>query len=427
MDGLEYRIGLAREAVAARDWTQALERWAAVAEQFPDQSAGLIGKADALAALGRHDEAEALLIEVVERFPTDQWGFVHYAMIASRRRDWHEAQRRWERVRVRFPDRPSGYVGIGEVLRESGRFEEADAALAQATARFPNERWAAIHYAQVAVSRQDWPEALNRWRLVHDRFPDALEGYTRLAEAWAELGGTDEADAILREGADKFASNPHTTRQLAETATRLQRWKVAAALWPAVREHSPDEPTAYANSAEALQQAGRMADADEVLDIGRRRFPGNEVIAMGAVRLALARGDRPRALRQWHTLMAFPERNNPRDRQRIELRKQLALSRPGFDPSSIDIAAWTPGTVISEDPVIILSDCPALEVVEYVALIGIGLSISLWACCGRSSGTLSDASYTARLSSASRVNTRPFGLRSSPTTRPNCLFCASSA
>src|SRR6266480_2296628 len=156
MDSLEDYIGAARAAVANHDWPKALALWGQAAENFPQQSAGILGKGEALREMGRLDEAEAIFANAMERFPTNLWAAANHAIIAARLCDWGEALNRWEGIKETFPDHAVGYVGYGEALRDTGRFDEADAAFAEAEERFPSDVWAATNHAGLAARRQDW-------------------------------------------------------------------------------------------------------------------------------------------------------------------------------------------------------------------------------------------------------------------------------
>jgi tetratricopeptide (TPR) repeat protein len=108
------------------DWPEAIRQWEHLREIFPRVPAGYIAGAQALRAVGRVEEAEAVLLVGADRL--DNVGaepLVEYARFAHGRGDWPEAVRRWEAVRARLPDRPGGYIAGAEALEEMGRHQEA--------------------------------------------------------------------------------------------------------------------------------------------------------------------------------------------------------------------------------------------------------------------------------------------------------------
>jgi tetratricopeptide (TPR) repeat protein len=98
--GIEY----ARIAQERGDWLEALKRYATVTEQFPDQSAGFAGQAEALSHLGRFDGAEALLVRAMGSFPAEPGPYAEHARLAMRRGEPEEALRRWANAVRSFPD-----------------------------------------------------------------------------------------------------------------------------------------------------------------------------------------------------------------------------------------------------------------------------------------------------------------------------------
>ncbi len=95
-------------------------------------------------------------------------------MIAVARRNFSAAAERWATLRDAFPDQLQGYVRGIEALRETGQFDAAESLAEAAMSRFPNQPELAVEHANIPWTRRDWPEALRRWSLVGERFPDQL-------------------------------------------------------------------------------------------------------------------------------------------------------------------------------------------------------------------------------------------------------------
>lgn len=196
----------AREATQRRDWLEALCRWDAVRQRYPDDPWAHCQAGDALRSAGRLDEAEALLAAGIVRFPDHRHIAVAHARTAVARHDWEAALARWEAIRTRFPDVPEAYRGGAEALRELGRADAAEALFADATVRFPDHEWMAIAHAKAAAARRDWQEALRRWERVRTRFPYRVHGYTGGVEALRSLGRSQEAMTLLDEGTAALAA-----------------------------------------------------------------------------------------------------------------------------------------------------------------------------------------------------------------------------
>jgi predicted Zn-dependent protease len=99
-------INLARIAMAAGAWDEALRRWETAMQRFSHNPMTHGGMAETLTELERFDAARAVLDQAANRFPQDA---------------------------------PWLYVGLGKALIEAGRLDEAEGLSADAVARFPND------------------------------------------------------------------------------------------------------------------------------------------------------------------------------------------------------------------------------------------------------------------------------------------------
>ena len=123
-DSLEYGLAKARiEVLSARDPQTALRIFDSKSD--PDAVPNRYGRALALAAVGRHDEAERTFRELVREFP---------GVIAYR-------------------------IGLGEALAASGLTEQALEAFAEAVRLFPRNVPLTISYAEVLLDAERPDEA----------------------------------------------------------------------------------------------------------------------------------------------------------------------------------------------------------------------------------------------------------------------------
>ena len=216
-------------ANARRDWDPAVQRWELVRQRYPDSPSGYAGGGVALRELGRFDEAETVLSAGMERLPHSADIAVTHAAIAGFRRNWPEAAKRWDDVRGRFPTSPSAYIGGAAALRSLGRDDEAESVLAKGVELCPGQAEIAVEYARLAHQREDWPEAVRRWELVSERFPDnsaarrsAEEARRRMQRNAAEPPGpsastTRTAEVVTLEpgDADGYQGLAHDTAKFA--------------------------------------------------------------------------------------------------------------------------------------------------------------------------------------------------------------------
>lgn len=170
-------------------------------------------RSDALAELGRPEQAEAILAEGMGRFPDHLGLAIHHSWMAMGRAEWTEAAGRWEAIRDRFPHQPIGYYEGGLALREAGRLDEADAVLVVGIQKFPDNVEVLRHYALNAHRRRLWAQALTRWQDVLARFPDDAIGKLELqcARYEAQLDALEDPNDAPA-GVDKIGWSDMETR-----------------------------------------------------------------------------------------------------------------------------------------------------------------------------------------------------------------------
>jgi tetratricopeptide (TPR) repeat protein len=76
----------------------------------------------------------------------------------------------------------------------------------------------------------------------------------------------------------------------------------AVAAWQRYRDQEPDDPHGFLEEGKLLKRLGRRADAAELLDRGRERFPDNEWIAIEHAWLIQETGDYPMSLACWRVV-----------------------------------------------------------------------------------------------------------------------------
>lgn len=131
---IEIRIAQARLAEKRGDFDAEVRIWEVIRERFPLASVGYRNSIHRLRAIGREDDAEAVMRAAIERFPQDSWPAIEYALLAHHRRDWSEAVTRWEMLRSAWPDQALGYLRGADALDALGQ-KEAGAQLRAEYAR----------------------------------------------------------------------------------------------------------------------------------------------------------------------------------------------------------------------------------------------------------------------------------------------------
>jgi predicted Zn-dependent protease len=236
-DRFPHDIGLAslyaRLAQRQRDTTEAVRRWQAVRDEFPDDPTGAICLAAVLRESSQFETAESVATEGLQRFPDTPGLLVEHAFATHMRQDWQTAAGRWEAARTRQPEHHIGYVLGAQCLRNLGRVDDAEALLRTAIERFPDLAVPLVEFAWTAHVRRDWASAVDRWEAVAARFPNELARYTGAAQALRELQRLDEAEAMLAAAVTAFPNEQGLLSEHAGLAHFRRDWPEAARRWVA--------------------------------------------------------------------------------------------------------------------------------------------------------------------------------------------------
>jgi tetratricopeptide (TPR) repeat protein len=287
------------------DWTEATSRWHFVRAEFPDRAIGYLGLTATLRGSEQFDTAELLVNEGLTRFPDDAGLLVEAASLAQTRGLWEDAAHRWETVRTRHPGNLGGYLGGAASLREFGQDEQAEVVLQAGIELLPSVPYPALDYAWYAHRRKDWPEAARRWAYVLEHFP--AHGAVGAASAYREMGDLDRADTVLRQAAEQHPSE-QICIEYARMAQRREDWPEAVRRWESVRSKYPGTSIGYVGGAQALFNAGRTDDADELLRQSTIAFPDDRSAHVEYAHAAYWRKDLPEAIRRWERVRGrFPE------------------------------------------------------------------------------------------------------------------------
>ena len=300
-DDLAPRADHAWVAQIARDWPEALHRWAEVRQHHPEEPVGFTAGAIALRELRRFDEADALLAEAIARFPDRRAPLIEHAWLASARRDWPEAAHRWALVRERFPDASEAYLRGAQAASASWQHAEAEALLAAAMDRFPQDDSIACEHAWLAYQQHELDEAARRFETVRRRFPDLVTGYTGGARVLRDQFRLAEAEAMLEEAQRRFPEDPallcehariplfHPLRRERDPDEALRRAERLLARFPFFEE-------GHLLGIRTLRELGRWDEADELAQIAIGLLPQSAAAAVEYGHNARERNDPAEAI-----------------------------------------------------------------------------------------------------------------------------------
>jgi tetratricopeptide (TPR) repeat protein len=282
-----------------------------VLERFPDEAAELPMTPFVLIGLGRLDDAERLTLRGIQRNPDSRDFARIYCEISDHRPDIAERLRRWGAFRRRYPAYGLGFRMEAAALLAAGQDDAAETLLAEGVSVVRDDLGLASDYARRAEARADWPQARRRWAVVLDTFDDPI-GASRAANALAELGRIDQAEAELTEARRRFPLDAQIVDDLATLAERRGDIDAALLRWSELRRDLPHVSRGYTEAARLLRDRGDHAGADALITEGAGRSPREVNLQFTYAALAERQGDWAAAAERWKTNRArFPAHPKP--------------------------------------------------------------------------------------------------------------------
>jgi tetratricopeptide (TPR) repeat protein len=182
----------------------AVDQLRKVAEQQPDSAEAWRDLGDALAAEGRHDEADEAFHKVLEIDPEDETALTaigHAAFQAGRRDD---AVSMLEQVAGRVGGASTAHISLVEMYKALGQLDESLAAARKVAEADPDNALAQLDVAELSLGlgrADDAVDAFERLRQIVEFPEDEVSALQGTIKAELKRGGEQRALELAREAA----------------------------------------------------------------------------------------------------------------------------------------------------------------------------------------------------------------------------------
>jgi tetratricopeptide (TPR) repeat protein len=219
-----------------------------------------------------------------------------------------EAAQLWSSVQI---DSANVAREVASSLLQLKKVEEADRILASAIQVYHNDGSLYVQYARTARTLNLPDEEGRRWKLMRDRFPKNPVGYVQGSIFLARTKSFSGAEELLRIGIDNVGSHESLLIQRAVVAGQAGKWSEALQHWRSVDPRVQLDQSALLSYTATLTKTGQMAEAQEHLEAGLKRFPSNVTMKIRLAELASASGHWGEAVALWRSV-SDDEPNSPR-------------------------------------------------------------------------------------------------------------------
>jgi len=215
-------------------------------------------------------------------------------------------------LREAFPAEPAPYREAALALMEGGHGEEAEILLDAAAEFVALDADMEAAGATLAERRRDWSAAAARWDRARSQAPGTFEYWSNAARCQREAGLGADAEALLREAAQRFPDRIEPTRDLAWLLTHNRRFDEASAIWQHIRDAFPDHSLGFVGGSSVLRMTQRLAEAAILLGQALQRFPADFDLLAERAWLAFDLGEYEDCVTRFAALrVGFPDRALP--------------------------------------------------------------------------------------------------------------------
>jgi tetratricopeptide (TPR) repeat protein len=225
------------------------------------------------------------------------------------------ALRLWHEIREGFYLQATRSAKLFKILLDLREFDDAEKLISDGITRYPREQFYIVGRARVAEMRGDIETALERWRIVRQKFPYLALGYAQTAACLVKADRMDEADAMLAQGIKRSYNDVFCLMEHARIAEARGKFDQALDRWQHLRDVAPDENhPCYQNGtiglAKCLRKFGRADDAEALLLPFVQQFGVEYAALIELAEIAADRGDAAEAIKRWQRIKnGFPLMN----------------------------------------------------------------------------------------------------------------------
>jgi tetratricopeptide (TPR) repeat protein len=262
----------ANSALDNNDHRRAAEIWKQLSADYPPDQVQTPLALRVMIRMRLFDEATTRMRNGRRRHPRDHFFLHGLAQVAQAKLDHEEALSIYVELRKRFPGVMEGYTSAAESLRVMKRLDEAEALVKPALDQFPDQINPLLEYARIAVAREDWEEALIRWKAVRARFL-YFGSFVGSAQALSQLGRYEESEELLQQARYLFGTDPGPLTEYARIAEVKGDIPEALERWKAVMYRFPLEMHTRLIGADAFERLGDHEEAVATIRAMIERFP----------------------------------------------------------------------------------------------------------------------------------------------------------
>ena len=165
---------------------------------------------------GDIQQAEEFSLTAMQRFPSIVHFHLQYIVCAINAKEFSTALERVNESLQFFPQNEWILLHSANTKVALGDYEEAEKDFELLLDNHPDFLNGLIAYANLAVEKERWKEAICRWQNIQIKFPNKIIAYLRLSSIYKRLGDTKEAILLMEKATEKFPDDHRPFFQLGQ-------------------------------------------------------------------------------------------------------------------------------------------------------------------------------------------------------------------
>ncbi len=170
VDDIIHKSAVAEISMNKRAWEEAKEKWEEIVTKYRGSSPPsiFVRLSICLRQLGKLNDAQAIIKRASAVLSDYMPLYIENAEISMDSSDWPKAIHKWKKLLADFEDKcPADiYVKLSRAYRFSNRPGLAEKTITLGLKKFPDDERLLIESAEVAVSRSDLRQGIERWSLL---------------------------------------------------------------------------------------------------------------------------------------------------------------------------------------------------------------------------------------------------------------------
>jgi predicted Zn-dependent protease len=182
----------------------------------PGSDAVCFQMAQILIALGDENNAKKYALKAYELDPKNFWYFMMLAGTYYKEHNIDSAIIFYDKASKAFPEKENLLLTLGNLYSENKNYEKADAILEALDKKYGINEGSTVSTVKNLMRGEKYNEALEKARILVEKYPDEILYKGLLAEIYRGLGDAEKAMKIYQDLLDKDPDNPETLLSLCD-------------------------------------------------------------------------------------------------------------------------------------------------------------------------------------------------------------------